>query len=1370
MHSYRLNDLGDADFESMVQALLKRVIGPGTTTFGPGRDGAREATFIGKAAYPSTEESWTGQWIFQVKYHNTDLVGVARARSKLIQDARDELDKLVKRYKLSFDNYILITNVPLSGVPARGTIDRLDNEVFNQYRQKGKHIAVWGADDVNRFLDIYPEVRTPYLPLLVSGDIIAHLMHLAEAPATERATTIDLYVRAAFSRDANAQLDQAGDVSEDPIPLEQVFFDLDAYVSSVTREARERLAKKFAQNPTLPFGQERRVPIAYFLKDAITDRAVIVGGPGEGKSTIGQYLAQLHRATLLSIAEEVVISAEYMPSLPRIPFRVALREFAQWLADLSSESADAGSLDTYITMQISRLSSRTFDEKDLHEVLKGNPILLILDGLDEVTDATVRKRLIARVMEFIERASAGLHCNMQIVATTRPTGYNDQFDPRTFIHFRLHKLNGEQVNEYAAKWSSARKLPEEKAKRLKTTIAECLKDHQIRLLMTTPLQVTILILVINSGGTPPRQREALFDDYLDVIYKREKAKGLEIIKTEKELLIGLHKFVGYLLQEESTKGKASSAALPRAAYGKVVLGYLRKHDPYSPPEEIEAEWKAITIDAGERLVLLVESPVNIFGFELRSIQEFFAACYLVDEATDTAQRFERFSRIAYYPHWRNVTLFFAGRVGRSNPGEAANVVEVCRQMDHFGIDQYIRRGAELALELASERALGPNRPLQRSLLEHGLELFDSVMSDRTLRQGIELVKRLPPEDIRDHVLPILERRVPILGTVARSQICQLLGAVACESELFKRTLLELATETGAKFLPQILTTVSAENIPSELRLHTIQTLIAVGVDPATIGRYLADGRWPQICSITKDFASGEVDPDLVREFSYFTADNTNYLAHAAIDTSVAVLGDSPLEIMVRSAALVGASAIPRYGFNMARGVEQAMDIRDRLATQLPDRVREGRFVDISPSEQASWLMWLAHLSLGDVTKDSWKRLLDWTTGRQVTGSMAMLWAYSAHRSAPLAVLFTQKLSQRDSDMGVIKLAGANGMLEWLSRLNKLAAQLQRDLDVSYYKFVLYGPGILKSRQRTSVMAAMSQLLPPCLHPIAVEWLEEPRKLVGLSAAELDDFAQWFAQLEPDSPWRRHRIASRVATEAVGLGSIMSPDLKSVLESLSPFMLADIAAQVASRDEEDHAALRYVLRHISLTGQLDAVKDAGISFGSMRSHRAALLRVLAMVEDQDELVHRGALAVATSLCLIYGDEESQRRVIRSSQLDRVQARLISSNDSLERTAGITLYSVRPPRSRADWAVLKTLLPQASEHEIEERWSWVLRVASEISNRPDLWVNEITAIVESGVGDELLIVLTDILRSLLPEQSQSIAGSARQLKLPTMSSLM
>ena len=39
-------------FEQFIRALALKVIGPGTTIFGNGPDGGREATFQGKVNYP----------------------------------------------------------------------------------------------------------------------------------------------------------------------------------------------------------------------------------------------------------------------------------------------------------------------------------------------------------------------------------------------------------------------------------------------------------------------------------------------------------------------------------------------------------------------------------------------------------------------------------------------------------------------------------------------------------------------------------------------------------------------------------------------------------------------------------------------------------------------------------------------------------------------------------------------------------------------------------------------------------------------------------------------------------------------------------------------------------------------------------------------------------------------------------------------------------------------------------------------------------------------------------------------------------------------------------------------------------------------
>jgi hypothetical protein len=635
MPQYRLNGLGDQEFERMIQALLKEIIGSGTITFGAGPDGGREATHSGRAPYPSSTEQWSGEWIFQAKFHDTDLIGQTKARAAVVKDADGELDKIVNKYKRRCDNYILATNVSLSSVSGSGTHDTIERTVFSKYRGKVKNLAIWGGDEDSRFLEKYSSIRTAYLHFIVPGDLLAQLLESDRRALDETAMTMRLYLQASFGREQNAQLDQAGDVSDDPVRLQEVFFDLDARIPYIHR----KLQLKAEAVANLSMEQRKdgsRVAMARLLLSDQLDRIVLVGGPGEGKSTVAQYLAQLHRANLLGRISEVAIDGTYVPVLPRLPLRVTLRDFGQWLAERREKAnGESDTLDAYLTEHIQKVSSRQITTHELHRSVRENPVLLILDGLDEVTDQSLKKVLLERLSEFVSRCESVLKADLQVLATTRPTGYSDQFDPERYLHLRLLPLEPDQVRMYVSRWTLARDLDEPKSIRLRDGIDECLADPQIKLLTNTPLQVTILVLIISSGGSPPRQREALFDEYLEVIYKRETAKGRDIIQSEKELLIGLHKFVGYILHEEATRGAATSAALPRVQYERRVEAFLRWHDPYSAEKVRERELRAITRETGERLVLLVESPVDIFGFELRSIQEFFAACHLTDTSLDT---------------------------------------------------------------------------------------------------------------------------------------------------------------------------------------------------------------------------------------------------------------------------------------------------------------------------------------------------------------------------------------------------------------------------------------------------------------------------------------------------------------------------------------------------------------------------------------------------------------------------------------------------------------------------------------------------------------------------------------------------------------
>jgi shikimate kinase len=753
MPNYDLGRMGDEQFEHLIQALLKRVIGLGTTTFGAGPDGGREATFSGAAPYPSSQKGWTGSWIFQAKFHNIQRIGAEKARAAVISDLKSELHKICFKYKKKFDNYILATNVPLSSVDEVGTHDKIAADIIPEFTKHIKNIHVWGYDDLSRFLDVHSDVRQPYLHLITPGDLIAELMDRSLSAKSHLAETIQLYARASSETEQYSQLDQAGEIGEKPIPLRKVFVDLDVKVRN-DKDLNVAIHNQPDISPDIVDAIRReRVSACLLLLKVQLPRIVLIGGPGQGKSTLGQFIAQIHRAYLLQKRDQINTDRNLLPTAVRVPFRVILKDYAQRLSE-----AGAYALETYIAEIVSEKAGRAVTADQIQTVLKDNPCLLILDGLDEVTEETLRANMLQHVSTFVARAET-LNANLQIIATSRQNNYSDQFDPTIYVHFALVTMDRKKVLEYTAKWTDAKGLDGAKAQFLKSSIKDCIEDRHFSPLMNTPLQVTIFILIILNGGTPPRQREELFNEYLEVIYKRERAKSKTIIQTEKRLLFGLHQYMGYILHRGAAASQDVRSRMKVDEFSTEVFRYLRKQDPFSDELDLHKAANTLIKEARDRLVLLVELESDYFGFELRSIQEFFAAAYLADTAKNDKQRFERFSSIALPPHWHNVALFFAGRVGRSYPGEAAQILEVSREIDRADLDTFMKRGAWLALDIAVDRSFGPARTLQRSAIEYSLTILDTEIDADGLAEIISRLSQLPKEDLLQLVDPILTNRI-----------------------------------------------------------------------------------------------------------------------------------------------------------------------------------------------------------------------------------------------------------------------------------------------------------------------------------------------------------------------------------------------------------------------------------------------------------------------------------------------------------------------------------------------------------------------------------------------------------------------------------
>ncbi len=555
-------------------------------------------------------------------------------------------------------------------------------------------------------------------------DMVKAASHLSEF--LEK--TLRLFLIDSWKKDQFARLDQAGETDPDRSTLlRQVFVDLELKPHSKPRPMRRTTDRQnlfeLAELPSdldiqelVSSYQEKPLSAMDCLLKESSSKIVIIGGPGQGKSTLGQFLAQVHRAILLNCEEELHRDTRsktrkrksFRPKTVRMPFRIVLKYFAQWLTDGPSlESVEA-----YLAEQIAKGASRPGEVSASHvqEILRCRPALIIFDGLDEVMDPDLRARMIGRIEEFLARAEE-LGANLQVLATSRPTGYSGQFNPQEYWHLELQPMSPEKVREYANLWTNIKVELEEEQRRVRETLQECLREEHTRWLLTTPLQVTIVLLIIKDGGRPPAQRTALFQQYWDTILRREKAKLKGMIRTADATLFNLHAYLGYELHGRATLRNVQ-ALLPEETLTELIYSFLRADDHHSPEKALRQRVELMVQEARDRLVLLVEPEPGLFGFELRSLQEFFAGSYLAQTARDTKQRFRRFRAIARSAHWHNVALFFAGSVVLNFRGEAEKIlIQGCQPVDREGPDRYLRRGAWLALDIAADGIFAQNRNL-----------------------------------------------------------------------------------------------------------------------------------------------------------------------------------------------------------------------------------------------------------------------------------------------------------------------------------------------------------------------------------------------------------------------------------------------------------------------------------------------------------------------------------------------------------------------------------------------------------------------------------------------------------------------------------
>ena len=540
MADYNLDGLSPRDFQHLVQALARKHVGPGVTAFGDGSDGNRDLTYRGKMNYPSHAEAWDGYLVVGCKFNQRPTGDTKKNGDWVVKHLRADLDKFLDpdRELERPDYFILATNIALTGVSSSGGRDRVTKLLDKYARDIGlKGAACWDYNDLRTFIDGDRAIRNTYRHFITAGDILSQMMEVLNFKRPEFADVMHTFLQKKLLAEMTVKLQSAGEDPEVQIPLASVFVDLPIAESEAAALQQEEEAGEQTkvvehllrrgesvlrrQSPGPPSRTSAEATIAV----APPCRFVLVGGPGQGKSTVAQYLCQLYRAAILEnrpaerMDDKVPIvvrqlkrqrkEAGGLPVARRFPVRVDLRSFAHALAN----DADLTLLE-YIRREIARLGSATVLLEELKRWLGLYPWLLLLDGLDEVPPSSNRADVM-REIEGLRVDAASQNADILIVATTRPQSYSREFHADLFQHLYLTPLSARQALEYGQRLAVARCGDDESRRDelMRSLEKACEKETTARL-MQSPLQVTIMATLLEDTGEPPQQRYRLFNEYV----------------------------------------------------------------------------------------------------------------------------------------------------------------------------------------------------------------------------------------------------------------------------------------------------------------------------------------------------------------------------------------------------------------------------------------------------------------------------------------------------------------------------------------------------------------------------------------------------------------------------------------------------------------------------------------------------------------------------------------------------------------------------------------------------------------------------------------------------------------------------------------
>jgi len=427
-----------------------------------------------------------------------------------------------------------------------------------------------------------------------------------------------------------------------------------------------------------------------------SQNAAILAKPGGGKSTLLKRIALAYAFP----ERRTQVDGDRLPDEPWFPVYIRCRDL---------ENSAGRSIIEIMEGIVRHAELKRYEngfKKLLDEELQQGKLLLLVDGLDEISEEKRRDAFVDQLRRF-----AATYPLARLVITSREAGFRAVAGSIANYcqSYTIAELNDEQIRALSDKWHEIIMGGAEAAVESEKTCTTILKEERIRALAENPLLLTTLLFVKRWRGYLPSKKCDLYNAMINLLLVTWNAEGhakMDIDETEPQLAYIAYKMTVRGVQT-ATKSELRSWISEARQQLPEILGYTQ----VSPTEFIKQ------VEERSSLLILKGKEENENGlledcyeFSHLSFQEYLTAKAVAEAwlpQTDGADAVEIIDKHLNEVQWREVIPMIAVLSGRN----AKRIVEYLLEQaeNNLGIAGDIRSRAvfHLANCIASEVPMPP---------------------------------------------------------------------------------------------------------------------------------------------------------------------------------------------------------------------------------------------------------------------------------------------------------------------------------------------------------------------------------------------------------------------------------------------------------------------------------------------------------------------------------------------------------------------------------------------------------------------------------------------------------------------------------------